>query len=183
MENIKLETELKLENIFVSLTKDTLTKLNEIINTKEIDTFEKQMINKYIYLTNTTGSTPNIELMKKEFPNLYFDNVKILQDDELDDYIRLYISNRKNAYISKQLLDISSLVRTNGVTEDILNRLNLITKSDVVNISHTDISDKILDLYKNKIRMNGILTGIKRIDNDTGRFTSRNFSYYIRFYR
>ena len=38
MENIKLETELKLENIFVSLTKDTLTKLNDVLSTKEIDT-------------------------------------------------------------------------------------------------------------------------------------------------
>lgn len=168
MENVKLEVDLKLENIFVSITKDTLTKLNDIINTKEIDPFEKSLINKYIYITNTTGKTPNIELMKKEFPNLYFDNAEILGPDELDDYIRLYISNRKNAHISRQLLDIASVIRTNGVTEEVLNKLNTITKSDVVNISHSDIRDSILDLYKNKVRMNGILTGVKRVDNDTG---------------
>ena len=34
------------------------------------------MINKFIYIVSQTEGTPSIDLLKKEFPSLYFDNVE-----------------------------------------------------------------------------------------------------------
>ena len=168
MENIKLESDLRLENIFISLSKDTLTRLNDLLDTNEIDLLEKSTIRKYMHIVNQIGNIPSIEMMRTEFPSLYFEDVEKLSEDELDDYIRLYISSKKNLAASKKLLEMSSLVKTNGITEEIVNQLNNLTKSDTVSISHEDISDKLLDIYKKKIDDIGIRTSVKQIDEDTG---------------
>lgn len=168
MENIKMETELRLESIFLSIDYDSLYKLNDISSVYEIDLQDKASINKFIYLAKQTERIPNIDLLKKEFPDLYFDNVEILKNDELDDYIRLYIANIKNKAISRKLSDLALKVRTNGIDEETITKLNMITKSETVNIPYTDIGDNILDIYKKKVDTNGIKTGVKAVDNDTG---------------
>lgn len=168
MDSIKLESNIKLETIFISLNKNNLQKLDDLLSLKEIDLLEKSLINKFIYITNQTESTPSIETLKKEFPSLYFDDVERIKESELNDYIRLYISNKKNIFIAKQLLEMSNLVRTNGLDEGIINKLNLLTKSDVVSIEHDDITSKIIEIYKNKPTDSGISTGVSRIDKDTG---------------
>ena len=168
MDAIKLETELNLETIFTSITFDNLSKLNDLLAIKEIDLQEKADINKYIYLSKQTGNVPNIEILKKEFPNLYFETYQILTKDELNDYVKLYISKKKNLALSKELMELSASVRYNGLNETIINKLNNLTKSDVVEIAHKDIEDRILDVYNNKISMNGIKTGVKAVDSDTG---------------
>lgn len=182
MENIKLESELRLENILVSLTVDTLNKLNDLLETREIDQQEKASITKFIYMTNQLNKIPNLEILKKEFPHLYFESIVVLQNEELDDYIRLYISNKKNTATSRKLLELANLVKTNGVTEEIVNRLNDIAKSDTVSIAHKDVGENILEMYKKKVELNGIKTGIPQIDNDIGGLQPRSFNNYIRFY-
>ena len=154
MEAIKLETELNLETIFTSLNYKDLNKLNELLEIKEIDLQEKVNINKYIYLSTQTKNTPNLETLKKEFPDLYFETYQILEPDELNDYIKLYIAKKKNLFISKELLELSNLVRYNGLNEDTINKLNNITKSDTVQVTHIDIEDSILDVYNKKTPMN-----------------------------
>lgn len=168
MENIKLETEFKLETIFVSLDKDTLNKLDDILKTREIDKQEIAAVTKYMYLVQQTNKTPNIDTLRKEFPDLYFDDVVKLSGEALDDYIKLFIANRKNSKIAKNLLELASVVRTNGLNEDILNKLNMISKSDTVSIEHEDIAVNIAEVYKKKVTQSGLNTGIKRIDEDTG---------------
>lgn len=168
MENIKLEADLRLENIFVSINKDNVIKLNDIEKVKEIDFNEKQMINKFIYIVSQTEGTPSIDLLKKEFPSLYFDNVEKLSEEELNDYIKLYIANKKNIYTSKKLLEISTKIKTNGVTEEIVNQLTTITKSDSVSIEYTDALPNILELYNAKKNLESIKTGVSQIDKSIG---------------
>lgn len=168
MENIKIEQDLRLENIFISLSKDTLNKLDDLLQMNEIDLNEKSMIRKYIHMVTQIGNVPSIDTMRTEFPGLYFENLETLTEDELDDYIRLYMASKKNLEASKKLLELSSLVKTNGLTEPIINQLNQLTKSDIVSISHEDISNKLMELYKNKINEVGIKTSVNQIDEDTG---------------
>ena len=105
MSNIKMELELRLENIFVSLNKENLNKLNDLVKLKELDIIEKEMLNKFIYMTGQVEDKLSIETLKKEFPSLYFDKVTFLNiDQELDDYIRLYIADKKNNYTAKNKL-------------------------------------------------------------------------------
>ena len=168
MDNIKLESELRLETIFLSITRDTLDKLSTLSSLKELDILEKQNINKYIYITKQTGNTPSIETLKKEFPDLYFDGVNKVSLEEIDDYISLYISNKKNIYTAKQLFEIASKIKTNGLDESSVNQLNNITKSDAVSIPYSSIEDKILEIYKNKVIDTGIKSGVNLIDNEIG---------------
>lgn len=169
MNTIKMESDLRLEIILLSITKDNINKLSDLTQTKEIDLLEKQHINKFIYLVNQINGTPSLEILKKEFPDLYFDGlVRLSNDKELDDYIRLYIGYRKNLAQAKKLVELSSIVRNKGVTEDIINELTNITKSDSVSIAHNDISEKLIDLYNTKIDLSGIKTGVKVVDESTG---------------
>jgi replicative DNA helicase len=164
-----MESDIRLETIFLSITKDNIIKLTDLQNLKELDITEKSDINKLIYLTNQVESSLSIETLKKEFPSLYFDGIdKIESNKELDDYIRLYISKKKNLAASKKLLEIASNVKTNGLDEFTIQQLTNLTKSDVVSIEHDDIEDKILEIYKNKINTDGIKTSIKAVDEATG---------------
>ena len=169
MNNIKMESDIRLETIFLSINKNNLLKLDSLQNLKELDVTEKADINKLVYLTNQVESSLSIETLKKEFPSLYFDGVdKIESDKELDDYISLYISKKKNVVASKKLLEIANRVKTDGIDEFTVQQLTNLTKSDVVSIEHEDIEDKILDIYKSKINTDGIKTSVKAVDEATG---------------
>lgn len=183
MDAIKLESELKLETIFASITRNTLNKLNDLFNLKELDIIEKSNINKFRYLTEQTNDKLSIDTLKKEFPDLYFENYEILTDDRLDDYIIMYINHKKNLYTSKKLFEIANVVRTNGLTEEILNQLNTVSKSDSVTIEYTNIEDTILEVYKNKLKIKGIYTGVKQIDKDTGGLQAGTLNTILGFTR
>lgn len=145
---IKLEQEYRLENILVSLDIKDLNKLNDILAIKGLDILEKSDLNKFIYLSNQTGAIPNVETLKKEFPNLSFDTYNILPVDEINDYIKIYIARKKNSIISKELMKLSIEVKENGLDENTIEQLNNITKSDVISIEYKDIQDDLLNIYK-----------------------------------
>lgn len=168
MDNIKLESDLRLETIFLSISNKNIDKLNTLSNIKELDIIEKQNINKFIYILKQTKDTPNVETLKKEFPDLYFDGLQKINDEELDDYINLYISNKKNQYIAKQLYDIASRIKSNGLDEYSITKLNNVTKSDIVSIPYSNIENNILEIYKNKVIDSGIKSGVNIIDNEIG---------------
>lgn len=170
MDNIKLETELRLETLFISITHDDINKLSEILNTPEVDVLEKQLIRKYQVLTKDINDIPSIETLKKEFPSLYFDDVKPIESAQINDYINLFISNRKNISTANKLLELSSLVKTNGLNEKIITTLDNITKSDTVKREFIDVSKNILDVYKDKDNNLGFKTGVPQIDELTGGF-------------
>lgn len=168
MDAIKLESELRLETIFASITKNTLNKLNDLAELKELDIVEKSNINKFIYLTNQSNDKLSIETLITEFPDLYFNDCISLSEERLTDYINMYINYKKNLATSKKLFNIANLIRTNGITEDTLNQLNQISKSDSVSIEHQNIEENILEIYKNKVKLEGIKTGVDLVDKDTG---------------
>lgn len=168
MSDLKMETDFKLEVLFLSLNSTNSGKLNDILNCKEVDISEKVNIRKYMYLVDQTGSTPSIDLLKTEFPDLYFDKLEPVPEAELNDYINLFISNRKQAYIAGRLVNLSSKVRAEGITESIIAELTEYTKSDVVKNPYKNRGLNIIDFYNTKKDLTGISTGVKRIDEDTG---------------
>ena len=167
MENFKLETDLRIETIFLSTNKNNLNKLNDIISLKELDNIDQANINKFIYLTNQTESL-SLETLKVEFPDLYFDGIQKVSEEALDDYIRLYIASIKNNFISRELFKLSNEVKTTGMNELIITKLNNLSKSDVISIPYKDISKEILQKYEQKAASDDLLTGIKLIDEDSG---------------
>jgi len=183
MENIKLESDLRLEVIFISITKETLPNIIELSKLKELDILERQNINKFIYIINQLNTAPSIDILKKEFPDLYFDGIEKVSNESLPDYIDLYISYKKNLATSKKLMEIANKVRTNGLDETSITQLNNITKSDNVFIPYTSIEDNIIEIYNNKVINNDLNICVSAIDKETGGLQPRNCFYYFRIRR
>ena len=165
--DIKLESDLRLETIFISSNKDNVNILVELSKLKELDIVERQNINKFIYILNQTG-TPSLTTLKNEFPDLYFDDVSKIPEDSLEDYINLFISHKKNLYVSKKLLEIASTVKNNGLDEVSITQLNNITKSDIVSIPYSSIENNIIEVYQNKVVNNDMSSCVNIIDKDIG---------------
>lgn len=168
MNNIKLETQPKLETLFLSINEETLSKLDEILEIPEIDIDEKVAIRKYKVLFKEIGTKPNKETLAKEFPSLYFDDIKPIKEAQLNDYVSLFIANRKNNKISLQLLNLASTIKETGLDEKVVTQLNEITKADTISKDYKDVSKEILDIYKNKDNSKGYKTGVPQIDELTG---------------
>lgn len=168
MNNIKLETQPKLETLFLSIDENTLNKLDEILELPEIDIDEKIIIRKYKVLFKEIGQNPSKETLAKEFPSLYFEDVKPIKAEQLNDYISLFIANRKNNKISMQLLNLASTIKETGLDENVITQLNNITKADTVSKDYKDISKEILKVYKDKDDSKGYKTGVPQIDELTG---------------
>lgn len=86
----------------------------------------------------------------------------------LPDYINIYLYNKKNLSTAKELMNLSARVRSTGITEDILDDLTDITKSDSVRHKFTNIKDSIIERYENAEYSVGIPTGVNFIDEMTG---------------
>jgi len=183
MDSIKLESDLRLEIIFISTTKDTISNLTELSKLKELDIIERKNINKFIYIINQLDTTPSIETLKKEFPDLYFDGLEKISEDSLQDYINLYISYKKNLAVSKKLIEIAAKVKTNGLDEISITQLNNLTKSDIVSIPYTSIEENILEVYNSKTVDNDMGTCVTAIDKEIGGLQPRSCNYNIRFCR
>ena len=67
MNNIKMEEELRLENILVSLNKENLNRLNDLTKLRELDITEKEILNKFIYMTGQVEDKLSIETLKKSY--------------------------------------------------------------------------------------------------------------------
>lgn len=180
MNNIKLETQPKLEALFLSMNESNLNRLDDILEVPEIDLNEKVMIRKYKILYKDIGNTPTKETLTKEFPSLYFDDISIINENQINDYVSLFIASRKNSKISMQLLELSSLVRETGLNENVITKLNNITKADIISKDYVDVSKEIMDIYKNHDNSKGYKTGVSQIDELTRRFKIRHIKYYIR---
>ena len=168
MDDIKFETQCKLETLFISLTIDNINVLDDILNTPEVPILEKQLIRKYKVLVDNIHTIPSIETLKKEFPSLYFDEIIPIKSNQINDFISMFIANRKNLYTSDKLLQISSTIKNEGMTETVLNELNNLTKVDTVKKDFEDVVDKIEEIYKDKDTSIGFKTGVPQIDELTG---------------
>lgn len=54
MENIKMETDFRLEVLFISLNKDNVKLLDDVLNLNELDFVDKTTINKYMTIVKQT---------------------------------------------------------------------------------------------------------------------------------
>lgn len=70
---------------------------------------------------------------------MWFDDTTTVSNEQLNDYIRLYIFNKKNQYVSSKLLELSSKIRYEGLNEDTITQLNNFTKVDTVRREYQDI--------------------------------------------
>lgn len=156
----------QLEVILKSVSLEDKNLLTPILKSKEVDQSDKDTINKYFKLLEITGN-PSVLMLEKEMPGRNFE-VEPIEKEMVPDYIQLYLYNRKNLEASKNLMELSSRVRSEGLTENVVNELSKLTKSDVVQHEFVDIRNTFIDRYENQEFSVGIPTGITFIDEMVG---------------
>lgn len=170
MDNIKIETEINLETLFLSVTENTINKLDEILNIPEVEVLEKQYIRKYqVLFKDNMNKTLSKDTLVREFPALYFgDTIQPIPESQINDYINMFIANRKNNKIASKLLELSAKVKTTGLNEEVVGILNTLSKADTVTKEYHDVSKDIIEIYKDKDTSIGFKVGVPQIDELTG---------------
>lgn len=171
-----LNTELKLEPILLSFTKDNYRVMIDTLVTgvKEYDYQVKDITDKFVWLVEKQllGNMPSVEILKKEFPALIFDNINPMQTtEELSDYIFMFISQKKHRFLSTKLLFLSDKVRTQGLSdEDSLELYRYLSMSETDN-GYESIVHNFKDIYEKQELLTGISFLSPELDNLTGGIT------------
>ncbi|MBQ2639277.1 MAG: hypothetical protein IJF92_00725 [Bacilli bacterium] len=163
---VKFDTIPQLEVILKSIDLEDSALLTPILDSREVDSSEKIIIQKYMKLYEISGR-PSVALLQKEIPGRNFE-VDPIEKEALPDYIQLYLYNKKNMQVSKNLMELSAKVRSEGLNESIVSELSKLTKSEVVQHKFTDIADEYIDRYENQEYAIGIPTGISFVDEMVG---------------
>lgn len=172
----ELNIELALEPILISLNKDNykdiLTILSEGI--KRYDNTIEPIVTKYIWLVESQlqGNIPSFEIIKRTFDTLNFDNVvKIDSQDELMDYVYLFISQKKHRFIGDKLLFLSDKVRKRGLSDEDTNDIYEYLADSENDNGYESITDNFLEIYEKQEKLVGISFLCPELDNLTGGIT------------
>ncbi len=115
---------------------------------------------------NNLGSVPTIDLFKVQYPN--YDGDSNLEITNLLGAIRLFIKQRRNVLASRNLICEANKVAVEGITPEISNQISDILKSDSVELTYSNVRDRIIDYYEKQADNSGIKTGIEQVDKVIG---------------
>ena len=177
--SVKFDIIPQLEVILKSIDLEDKSLLTPILKSKEVDQTDKDAINKYLKLLEIAGR-PSTQMLEMEMPGRNFD-VEPIDKGAIPDYIQIFLYNRKNLEASKSLMELSGRVRGEGLTEDVINELSKLTKSDVVQHEFVDIRKTFIDRYENQEFSVGIPTGVAFIDEMVGGIHKGEITVYSGF--
>ena len=166
---MNLESDLRIEVLLLSLSIDNYEEyLNDLITSGHLKGMELKILDKYRFLVKSIKNIPSRELLIKEFPELFFNDVEPISSDELSDYVQLFLTKRINDENSYRIIKLSEKVKNGGLTQDVIEEINSISKSDNIKTEFEDITKTITEKYKDKDLSLGFRTGVKEIDDQTG---------------
>lgn len=158
--------------ILYSLCNPTLTNYKEaikIINEGEVlEESEKKALEIYEKMANSLGHAPSVESYVIENKEITFYSTLVINEKDLLDNVRMFIVNRKNRKTSMEMIHLAKEISTRGLTEDIVDKINNLSKTDTVVTEYKDISQNIKDVYDRRVGMEGIKTGCTAIDKVVG---------------
>lgn len=164
--SIELDTNPQLEAILKSIELEDKALLDPILKSNSVDITDKNVIKKYLKLFEISGR-PSVPLLNKEIPGRNFE-VEPIDKSVLSESIQIFLYNRKNLETSKNLMDLSSKIRAEGLTEEIIGKLSEYTKVDSVQHKFVNIRDTFIERYENADFSVGIPIGIGFIDEMVG---------------
>ena len=173
-QKFNLNTELKLEQILVSLTRETYLPVINMLKQglQDIDPSSIELLNKYVWLVenNLNGKPPSVELLRREFPMLNFDDIQIINDiDELTDIVYAFINMKDWRFGSNLLIAMGDKNRTQGLDEDdIASIYKYLAKSSTTD-NYKSIADK--DAFQDLYEKNSLLKGISFLSQELDQLT------------
>ena len=128
------------------------------------------ILEKYQSLCNSLGKKPSIDLLMQEFPTLNFGGLVPLNYERLHETIKLDLTKLKQKDDSYKLMNLSTKVSVEGVSQEVLDEISDLAKTEHLSskAEYFDILDTIKDIYTNASLEKGIRTGVKQVDEKTG---------------
>lgn len=170
-----LNTELKLETILASLTTETCQAVVDFIRQSllGVDNNVIAILDKYLWLVkeNLSGKAPSIEILKREFPELNFDNIEVITDlGVLNDVACMFIAKKLNIAKSNILLYSSDKARAGNLQDDDISKLFNVLSRGATEGTYKSIDNKdlFLDLYEKQAKLKGISFLSPELDQLTG---------------
>lgn len=161
----------KFEDIIYNLckpeNKEIMKDCIELVTSHKIlQDFEIEVIEAYTQISKATGGIPSIALLQQSIPQFRCTSSTDLKD--LLDSIKLFIRDRLNKQVSDQLVNIAGTVSKEGVTEEVVDKLNLLTNTDANVITYVKIDDRIDEIYNRTVDKSGIRLDTRKIDDYIG---------------
>jgi len=174
-QKFNLNTEPRLEQILISLTRETYLPVINMLKQglSEIDRPSVELLDKYLWLVegNLNGKPPSIELLRREFPTLNFDNIQMINNiDELTDMVYAFINMKNWRYGSNLLVSLADKNRTQGLTDEDTDSIYKYLAKTTATDNYKSIADKdtFLDLYDKQAKLKGISFLSPELDQLTG---------------
>lgn len=168
MEDLKIPT---FEDIIYNLCKPENSKVVkdgiELLTSHNIlQDFEITVINAYKQIAKATNSIPSIPLLQQSIPQFRSQGTNDIV--ELVKSIQLFVQDRLNKQASSQLIEVANKVAKTGITEEIVDKLELLTKSDATVNTYVDPTTTIKDVTNRTVDKKGIRLDTKKIDDYIG---------------
>lgn len=127
---------------------------------------ESEVLKAYKQIYQTTGSVPSHQFLLQSIPSYRCQSTTPLTD--IMSSIRLFVKDRLNKQVSNQLIDIASQVTSEGVTENVTDKLNALMNTDATTIKFVNVFDEIDEIYNRTTSKSGIRVDNKKIDDIIG---------------
>lgn len=175
-EDYKLHTNVRLETILASLTKeDYRTRLDVLCSgLQKYDSTVLPIVNKYKWLIENSldNNMPTIATLTNEFPELSFINVRPINNpDALTDYIFMYIAKKKKVFLAHMLADLSDKVVSQGLTDEDSSKIYEYLTGVVADDNYIPITANFQETYDKQQKLVGISFLCSDLDNLTGGIT------------
>lgn len=169
MAEIDWNTKSNIETILISLTPENSSSyIKELKEGYALNEVEYNIIDKFENLLSRINEKPSLETLQREFPELDFTKAQEIPEEGMNDFIKIFITKRKDKYYSQKLADLSMKVRNQGMTEDVVGMLESMTKSDTIKSEYKEVFSDLQKVYSNEEVTKGIPTGVNCIDGITG---------------
>lgn len=122
----------------------------------------------YIKICSTLKQKPSIETLKQKFPKVVFDGITPIDDIQLGETIKLDLDKLRNKDMSFKLMNLSTKVNNEGLSNEIISELSKLTQVKSSEETYKNIFESIDTIYENAEVVKGIPTGITQVDTRTG---------------
>lgn len=176
MKKFGLKTVVRIETILHSLTRENYKIIIDYLKQGLLEYDPKlcEKLDKYTWLVekNLQGNTPSLELLKKEFEDLSFDNIFPIRDPgELSDYVTMFLTQKKNSFLSTKFAILSDKVRGRGLSDDDTMEVYRLLAESESDDDYVPISENFKDIYEKQEKLVGISFLSQELDNLTGGIT------------
>lgn len=172
-DNVSLTTDYRLEPILLSLNDNNYKAVTDILLTGLLnyDHDLHKKISRYTYLVEQQNQKHVLsqETLKREFPGLILsDHQAITDNEELLDYTRIFVTQKQQRHISSKMQQISDKIRSQGLTEELVEEIYKYTSTMEVASDYKSIRDEFWDIYDNQVIMQGLSFLCPALDKLTG---------------